>query len=223
MRSKTNKITSPIFVTGADRSGSALIARILRMRGVYAGEINNMFENRRIQDLTKQYIKENSKTPLYPELDSLDMNWQEKVVGIIDGKVKDQWMFKSPLITQTWKQWHYAFPDAKWLIIRRRSADIINSCNKTAYMSLFDDPKNQELAGAENQIDAWKWWIHKYQDAWIEMMNEGVNCKVIWPERMATGDYAQIYEMLDWLGLDWCPSIPNVIHPLMNKENRRNK
>ena len=39
-----SKLHSPILITGADRSGSSLIARILYMCGVHKGNTNNMFE-----------------------------------------------------------------------------------------------------------------------------------------------------------------------------------
>jgi hypothetical protein len=39
------------------------------------------------------------------------------------------------------------------------------------------------------------------------MIETGLNCKVIWPERMVDGDYSQIIEMLKWLGLEWNDSI----------------
>ena len=35
------------------------------------------------------------------------------------------------------------------------------------------------------------------------MIHAGLNVKVIWPERMVKGNYEQIYEVIEWLGLSW--------------------
>jgi len=55
------------------------------------------------------------------------------------------------------------------------------------------------------------------------MVTEGLNCKVIWPHRMVTGDYSQLYETIDWLGLKWNDKALNFIHPLLwgNKQKER--
>ena len=49
------------------------------------------------------------------------------------------------------------------------------------------------------------------------MIEAGLNCRIIWPERMVTGDYQQIYETIEWLGLRWNNAIPSIIDPLLNK------
>ena len=55
------------------------------------------------------------------------------------------------------------------------------------------------------------------------MIETGLNCKMIWPERMVNGDYAQIFEMLDWLGLKWNDSIVPTIDPLLNKSKQKER
>ena len=47
------------------------------------------------------------------------------------------------------------------------------------------------------------------------MIEAGLNCKVVWPDRMVNGDYSQIQETLEWLGLPWDHSIINIIDPLL--------
>jgi len=68
-----------------------------------------------------------------------------------------------------------------------------------------------------NERDGWIWWVHQHEKRFIEMMEseEGVNVKVIWPHRMVNGDYTQIKDMIDWLGLKWNTEILNFVDPLL--------
>lgn len=214
---------SPILLTGVQRSGTSILARILSLCNVYTGESNTMYENKQLLDLMKDLIlKERAveKTPdnLFVQSVNIPADWQKKVLDIM--KTDRRWLVKSSLNTQLWKVWNYAFPDARWVIVRRRSADIVNSCQKTAYMTMFRSPEIQEYIGVKNEKEAWLWWIHKYEAAWVEMISSGLNCKVIWPERMVVGDYTQIYELLEWLGLKWSSRIVSEIDPLLNKARR---
>lgn len=209
---------NPIFITGADRSGSTLIARIVALCGVELGLTNTMFENKQLVDASRVYIRDHSKTNPFPTFDSLSLTWQTEVLKEMR---QDRWAFKSSLLTQMWQNYDYAFPNAKWVIVRRKSADIVNSCIKTNYMSLFKSEENRQLIGAKTEAEAWLWWIHQYEEQWVQMITKGLNCKMIWPERMVTGDYGQIYEMLDWLGLEWDAKIPLTIDPLLNRNRRK--
>jgi hypothetical protein len=120
-----------------------------------------------------------------------------------------------------WPIWNYAYPNAKWLIVRRRTGDVIESCVKTAYMLTFKSQENLDAVGAKDEREGWKWWVHQYENKFREMIEAGVNCKIIWPERMVTGDYQQVYEMLDWLGMEWNSNIVATIDPMLIKSRRK--
>ena len=47
------------------------------------------------------------------------------------------------------------------------------------------------------------------------MIEAGVNCKIVWPERMVRGDYYQMYEAMDWVGLPWNTKVLSVVDPLL--------
>ena len=127
------------------------------------------------------------------------------------------WMVKHSGLTRLWPVWNYAYPDAKWLIVRRRTGDVIQSCIKTGYMRIFKDPVIRSEFLFENEGQAWLWWVHEYEKRFVQMIEAGLNCRIIWPERMVTGDYQQIYETIEWLGLKWNNTIPSIIDPLLNK------
>jgi hypothetical protein len=44
------------------------------------------------------------------------------------------WMYKDTKMCQMWPVWNFAFPNARWIIVRRRTGDITQSCVKTAFM-----------------------------------------------------------------------------------------
>jgi len=214
---------SPILITGVQRSGASIVARILALCGVYTGDINKMYENKKLLKLSQelllnQTVIESKPDVLFTQVKEIPVDWQEKISSIMPAD--EQWIFKSYLNTQLWKVWNYAYPNAKWVIVRRRSADIINSCQKTAYMTMFRDKQIQEFVGVNNEKEGWLWWIHKYENAWVDMISSGLNCKVVWPERMVTGDYAQMYELIEWLGLEWNSKIVSTIDPLLRNARR---
>jgi hypothetical protein len=228
---------SPIFVTGAARSGSGMIAGTFVKCGAFGGVMTNkrgMYENDRIRDeIVKPYLRKvradvAGQYPL-PDIDSVFIPrlWQSQVEKVIleQGYPFDvPWMYKDSRIALTWPIWHYAFPNAKWILVRRRTGDIIESCIKTAYMKAFKETSIQQRIDVESEEAGWLWWVHQYEKRFVEMIEAGVNVKIIWPERMVHGDYQQLFETLDWLGLKWTPEILNFIDPLLwtsrNKERR---
>lgn len=206
---------SPILITGCARSGASMIAKAISMCGVFGGSstTKNGFENTNIVDgIVKPYLRSvgadsDGQFPLPITKDlSIPINWKDRVQEEIEKQGYcgyGPWMLKDSTMCLVWPVWHYAFPDAKWVIVRRRTPDIIHSCLRTAYMTAYLDSTIQQLIGVENAYDGWLWWIHQHEAKFVEMINEGVNCKVVWPERMVSGDYSQFYDALEWLGLSW--------------------
>ena len=215
MLNMLQKITyNPILITGVERSGSTLIAKILYLCGVNSGQCNGMFENELITEYNREFLQ---VYPLsFPESKELSIpaDWSSRIdkVGL-----KNPWMVKSATLARMWSVWDYAYPDAKWLIVRRRTGDVIQSCLKTGYMKTFKDLKNLSSLGFTYEEEGWLWWVHQYEAKFVEMIQAGLNCRIIWPERMVTGNYQQIFETIDWLGLKWNNKIPEIIDPLLNK------
>jgi len=230
---RKDKLHSPVFVTGVERSGSSIIARIISMCGGFTGEITEMYENKQIKSMVTDYYKSLSLPPegQYPLPDTekmlIPVNWRIQIEEIIHKEGYDDsklWMYKGGRSGQIWPIWHYAFPNAKWIIVRRRTGDIIQSCLKTGFMTAFADEGNQMKVEVTSEKDGWLWWVHEHEKLFVDMIETGLNCKVVWPERMVHGDYQQIYEMLEWLGLEWNDEIVNKIHPLLwNGRKERSK
>ena len=210
---------NPILITGAERSGSTMIARILDLCGVSSGNCNGMYEHITITEFNREYLK---AFPFdFPETKDINIpiRWKNAVEGVlvVEQILENPWMIKSATLARMWPVWNYAYPDAKWLIVRRRTGDVIQSCLKTGYMRTFKGAENLDKLGLVREDDGWLWWVHEYEKKFVEMIEAGLNCRIVWPERMVTGNYQQMYETIQWLGLKWNNDIPKVIDPLLNK------
>jgi len=212
---------SPILITGCPRSGASMIAATINMCGAFGGTMvggnqnakRGMFENVRIrEDLVKTYLSDCGLDVMgqYPLTDRKNYlyfpdGWKEKVENILlsEGYKKGPWLYKDARSALIWPIWSMNYPDAKWVIVRRRTGDVIDSCIKTGFMKAFKNEVNQQAVGAKNEREGWLWWVHEYEKKIVRMISSGLNCKVIWPERMVDGDYRQLYELCDWLGLTW--------------------
>lgn len=198
---------SPILITGCARSGTSLVAGVINICGAFGGHTGpgnkwnekGLFENMRIREIDKAYLRSigvdpKGQKPL-PNTSKLSIpsDWKDKIQGAIiqDGYKEGPWFYKGARNCLTWPVWHYAFPNAKWVIVRRRSADIAESCLKTSFMNAYDT------------YDEWIKWVQHHENCFVEMIKAGLNVKTIWPERMVKGDYEQMYELVEWLGLSW--------------------
>jgi len=139
--------TSPIIVTGCPRSGASMVSEAIRLCGAFSGTVSNrqMFSNERIKTglvmpyLRSQKVDEHGQFPLHAKGLEIPSNWKTHVEEIIEfeGYKKGPWLYKDSQATMMWPIWDYAYPDAKWVIVRRRTGDIIQSCLKTSYMKAF--------------------------------------------------------------------------------------
>jgi hypothetical protein len=218
---------SPILISGIPRSGASRIAGVINMCGAFGGVMHapyqtverGMYENISIRKIEEDWLKAlhmdptgcnpipPTKSPLIP------IDWNTRVENAIlqENYQSGEWMYKSNRISLLWPIWHYAFPNAKWIIVRRKTSDIIKSCKETAFMQGYTSD------------EGWKEMVHIYEERFSEMINAGVNCKVIWPQRMEDGNYQQLYEMLDWLNLPWKNEVLSYIDPLFWKSRQKER
>jgi hypothetical protein len=191
----------PFFVTGIPRSGASAIAATINACGVFGGITSkrSMYCNDSIREiLVKPYLDRlnvdvDGMNPL-PSTDTIVIPalWKSRVEQIMkdEGYREGPWMYKDSRLAVTWPLWNISFPNAKWIIVRRRTGDVVQSCMKTGYMKAFKDE-----AG-------WLGMVEQYENRFREMIAEGINHKIIWPERMVDGDYGQLHELCDWLGIE---------------------
>lgn len=202
------------------------------MSGPNLNNAKGMFENARIRnEIVKQYLRSidadyMGQYPL-PETEGMPIltTWQAQVEKVMleEGYEEGLWMYKGAKMCLHWPIWNFAFPDAKWIIVRRKPSDIINSCLRTGFMSAFRSKANQKAVGVNNEWDGWLWWVRQHEDRFREMINAGLNCKVVWPDRMVEGNYQQMKETLEWVGLEWGPEVTEFIEPKLWKARQKQR
>ena len=168
---KKDFLHQPILITGIERSGSSIIAKIVSMCNVHVGDVNSMNENCGIKSLvntyysSKLFIPANGQKPL-PNTKELYIptNWNTSIEKLLveEGYKSDKpWMYKSCRISQLWPIWKYTYPNAKWILVRRKTSDIIQSCLKTAFMNAYSDQ------------EGWLDWVHQHEALFVEMIEAG--------------------------------------------------
>lgn len=199
---------NPILITGAARSGTSLVSASINLCGAFGGDMSGptrynkkgMFENSVIRDrIIKPYLRLMSVDPKgqYPLPDNDNLLerplWKETIenVFISQGYKEGPWMYKGAKMCLFWKLWHNAFPNAKWVIVKRNKRDIVNSCLKTGFMNAFHDRKG------------WEWWVDQHLKRFKEMESAGLDITYITPEKMVEGDYTELYTLIKKLGLTW--------------------
>jgi len=201
--------------------------------GNMSGPNNNnkkgMFENAYIRNsIVKPYFREIGVDPLgqFPLPDAKNLHipigWKNRVeqTMVNEGYKEGAWMYKGAKMCLKWPVWHFAFPEAKWVIVRRRTGDIISSCMKTGFMQAYNKNHVQKAVGVKNEADGWKWWVNQHEARFVEMLENKLNCQVVWPERMVYEDYSQIKELIEWLGLEWTDKIYDFITPALWKARK---
>ena len=222
-------ITNPIFITGAARSGTSMTAGIINICGAWGGNMaganhNNkkgMFENREIVNtMTKPLFVEVGADPMgqkpLPDIRDFDeVNptlWRERflkeMVSQGYNSKEDILMYKGAKMCLMWTLWDRAFPNAKWVIVRRRSDDIISSCMRTGFMSKYKDR------------EGWLFWVREHVKRFTEMYQSRLQVMEVFPQEMIDGHYTEMESVIEWLGLEWKEKeVRDFISPeLWNKE-----
>jgi len=214
----------PILITGCARSGTSMTAGIMDHCGAFGGRTipgghanpKGFFENREIREnLLKPYLILCGADPMgqkpLPELHHLLPleNLRAKVETVIKyhGYKDGPWYYKGAKLCLVWPIWHKAFPDAKWVIVRRNDEDIINSCMKTGFMRAYRDP------------EGWQKWIDHHKKRFEEMKEIGLQVREVWPTKFVEGDHSEIRETVEWLGLTFDEKIVEEI-VVPNRFNR---
>lgn len=212
-----------ILITGAERSGSSIVAKVFSMCGAFGGDCNQMNENISIKALHHLYIDKKSDGCHMVDLSKTHFKgtWNDIVMDAFydDGMNASHTPFyKDSAIAQTWQLWGDAFKDAKWIIVRRRTGDVIESCIQTAYMLRFKKETNRKIINVTSERNGWLWWVHQYEERFIKIIEKYPdNYRIVWPEKMAIPDFTQMQEAIEWAGLQWNPEIEKTIPSLLRK------
>lgn len=209
-------IDKPILITGCARSGTSMTGGIVNICGAWGGKMSGrtahnkrgMYENIEIRNnVVKPYLRSIGADPLcqdplpdikpFRELNaaaSIVDYWRHTITRVIktQGYTGGPWFYKGAKMCLFWPLWHLAFPDARWIIVRRKDEDIVYSCMKTGFMKAF-----KHEAG-------WHRWVKEHLNRFEEMVAEPeLNVTEIWPQDMINGDLEGIKALVGSLGLAW--------------------
>lgn len=207
----------PILITGAARSGTSLTAGLINICGAFGGDMagpnvhnqKGMFENNVIrQTMVKPYLKSIDCDPLgqkplpnvrqiFDVTEEQANSWRSRVIKIMksQGYKEGPWFYKGAKSCLYWYLWHRAFPEAKWIIVRRDADDISRSCMQTSFMRAYRD------------VLGWLRWVSTHEKRFRQMDTAGLQIMEVWPRKMIDGDFSEMEKVIDWLGLEWKDSL----------------
>lgn len=209
-----NHIASPILITGAARSGTSMTAGVVNLCGAFGGQMSGatnynrkgMFENSMVRDyLTKNYLKNQGWDPMaqnpLPDIETVKAHaetqgarFRQTVISIFRDqgcRFDGQWFYKGAKMCLMWPIWNEAFPEARWIIVRRNAEDIVRSCLRTGFMRAY------------KLRSGWLQWVAEHEKRFEEMHEAKLRVQEIWPQRMINGDFTQMQMVINWLGLVW--------------------
>jgi hypothetical protein len=209
------EVKAPIFITGCARSGTSMTTGALFQCGAWGGDMQGpnrfnqkgMYENLEIRtnvvkpilknynwDPLGQYPLPNVKKLLYlPDLDEVAEKLRNDVLNIMkfQGLSDQTWFYKGPKMCLLWPLWNKAFPDAKWIIVRRETEDIVSSCLRTSFMRAY------------KKRSGWIRWVAAHESRFEEMIDAKLTIREIWPQRMVRGDFSEIQACANDYGLTY--------------------
>lgn len=216
-----------ILITGAARSGTSMTTGVIEKCGAKGGDLfgpnkNNkrgMFENKLIREgLMKPLLRLIDADPMgqspLPEMErvhelcsdeSFVQKWRDSVLCSLSSQIDEKespWFYKGAKMCLVWPLWAKAFPEAKWILVRRSDSGIIRSCMRTSFMRAY------------RTEEGWKKWLDAHKQRFSEMKKAGLCLKEVWPEKTIDGNLAEFEEMIEWLELSFVEqSIRDFIDP----------
>lgn len=211
-----------IIVAGAARSYTSVIAGILYHAGAWGGKSKEslgidfymsqkVYENiDMIGDFMYEAAKIKSLDIYAPEEFSSSLQCVAPNVLAFHGAPDEGTVFvKHPAIisyrgASEWDTWDAAFPDAKWVIVRRPTEDILKS-HFSMWGQVRHDTRNVLL-----QLDIMKSYFKGKNKDYFE----------IWPGKaMQDADNTEFKSLVDWAGLNWNKAIEKHIQPNYKQNN----
>jgi len=204
-------IDSLFIVTGSPRSGVAFAVDILRACGTWTEETLDGKNSRRLlggspvfRGLVKPFMiglgADLTCQKPFANIDTVRMlaetvgdNWR----GFVEraarrrGYVGGPWMYVGEEAATIWPVWRAAFPDAKWVVVRRHDADIVNACMRTTTMRKYSERGD------------WMNWLTTYKSRFSEIIDSGADVFQFWPQYAVDGNFGPVSRLMTELGLEW--------------------
>jgi hypothetical protein len=206
------RFDNPVFVTGLPRSGTSMVTGLLGVCGLWLGHtvpggkenIRGFFENVLLRErVQKEVLRQGNFDPLgvgrLPPANwhPIIRDFREIVAAALAAQSYDgrqAWGFKDAKLTLTWRLWHEHFPAARWVIVRRRSEQVIASCLRTSFMK----PHSQDPA-------FWERFVRAYLERLAALQRTVHWSRVIDAADIAGARFDSLERLVNELGLVWSP------------------
>ncbi len=220
-------IPPPIMIAGSACSGLDNIASVLHHAGLWSGiysfdktrrsKYHPAFINGKIlQEISRPLMKCGRRGDIFGQAylpTKRDRNWMntkeeadwlcKNLTSIIlkQGYEEGQWFIMCAKACLVWTVWNRAFPDAHWILVRRKKEDVIVDCLERPYMRAY-----RTEAG-------WGEWY----DIHVECFNEMIcdlkkRIHIVWLEPVLSGDYNELQVALSHCSVD--NSVPRITEAL---------
>lgn len=183
-----------IFVTGCARSGTSLTTGVIGALGARLGRVNSLNEITAVRDgIIKPYLQSMGcdKLGQYPLADRNNLKpypeFRERVLRAMGGAE----VYKCAKAGPLWPLFDEHFPEAKWVIVRRHKADIVDSCHRTSFMQKHPD---------------WSEWVDFHTECFDEM-KERLDYIEVWPFKAIMGELRDYQAMAYFLGLPFSEDV----------------
>jgi hypothetical protein len=201
---------SPIFILGLPRSSTSMIAGALKKAGAWTGTTisatpqnpKGFFEHAHIREqLIKKALVSLGCDPL--GVRSLPLETAEfpggslrnQVFKIIqqDGYRGDRpWLYKDAKLTLLWPMFLKAFPNARWVYVKRDTDSFIDSCLRTPFMNQHSTERAY-----------WEDFAKSYLTRINALQASGANCFSISTPNIIAGEFSALKQLIGELELSY--------------------
>lgn len=101
----------------------------------------------------------------------------DRVAAVLAGGPRP-WAYKDAKLALVWQVWADAFPDAKWVLVRRDPERIADSCLRATFMMRFNDR------------NGWLKWVREHEARFDAMKAAGLDLVEVWPDRFVVDPLA---------------------------------
>ncbi len=217
-------IPPPIMIVGSACSGLDNIASVFHHGGLWHGadqerrrsQYHSAFINPQILHYVSHSLLEGRHGDIFGQaylptkgnregMDNKEgANWlRKKLVSIIlkQDYETGQWFVMCAKACLVWTVWNRAFPDAHWILVRRKKEDVIAECLRRPYMRAY-----RTEAG-------WGEWYDIHVECFNEMILElGKRIHIVQLESVLAGDYIELRAALSRCGIEM--SVPRITEAL---------
>jgi len=116
-----------------------------------------------------------------------------------DGYDGGTWAYKQCKLLLMWQQCVAAWPDAKWVYVRRSTPGIVASCKRTS----FFHAQNARFADDRERDAFWSASVARYLARLCDLALARVPMRTVDSDEVIGGHLAVLRDVVQWAGLEW--------------------